>query len=153
MRPARIVSGGQTGVDRGGLDAAIALGIDHGGWCPRGRRAEDGTIPERYQLREATSADYARRTEANVVDSDGTLIVARGPLGGGSALTADCARKHGRPLLVLDVATTEAGEAVAMIRAFVADYAIATLNVAGPRGSKAPELRQVVTDLLVDAFA
>ncbi len=153
MRPKRIVSGGQTGVDRGGLDAAIELGIEHGGWCPKGRRAEDGRIPERYALSETSSADYAVRTDKNVVDSDATLIVTRGQLTGGTALTADCARKHGRPLLVVDLATVAADQAAAMVVGFVSDYAVDTLNVAGPRGSKHPALCAQTRTLLVAAFS
>src|SRR5688572_12994856 len=83
----RIVSGGQTGVDRGALDAAIALGIEHGGWCPRGRLAEDGQIPRRYQLTETKTSKYRERTERNVLDSDGTLILFRALLSGGTELT------------------------------------------------------------------
>ena len=79
-RPRCIVSGGQTGVDRGALDAAIAAGIPHGGWCPRGRLAEDGPIAAQYQLRETRSAKYYIRTRKNVLDSDATLILCRGPL-------------------------------------------------------------------------
>ena len=73
--PAKIVSGGQTGVDRGALNAAIALGIEHGGWCPAGRVSEDGTIPSRYEMTETDSADYPTRTQQNVIDSDATLIL------------------------------------------------------------------------------
>ena len=83
----KIVSGGQTGVDRGALDAAIALGVEHGGWCPLGRLAEDGAISAVYRLREADSADYPARTERNVADSDGTPILFRGPLFGGEDLS------------------------------------------------------------------
>ena len=78
FRPGRIISGGQTGVDRGALEAAIALGIPHGGWCPLGRSAEDGVIPARYQLQETDSPQYAVRTEWNVRDADGTLILSWG---------------------------------------------------------------------------
>lgn len=88
----KIVSGGQTGVDRAGLDVAIQLGIDHGGWCPKGRRAEDGRIPGCYQLAEADSDEYAFRTERNVVDSDGTLILFFATLRGGTELTYRLAR-------------------------------------------------------------
>jgi hypothetical protein len=79
----RIVSGGQAGVDRAALDWAIARGIPHGGWCPAGRIAEDGMIPERYQLRETASPGYRERTRRNVEDSDGTLILNLGELDAG----------------------------------------------------------------------
>ena len=93
----KIISGGQTGVDRGALDAAISLGIPHGGWCPRGRLAEDGRIPDRYQLRETDSPDYPSRTEQNVLDSDATLILYRGRIAGGTEFTLRLAQQHGRP--------------------------------------------------------
>src|SRR5437762_6170449 len=97
-----IVSGGQAGADRGALDAALSLGLGCGGWCPRGRRAEDGPIPARYPLRETPSADYPQRTEWNVRDSDGTLIVHSGRVDRGTALTQRLAARHRRPLLVLE---------------------------------------------------
>ncbi len=93
----RIVSGGQTGADRGGLDAAIYCQIPHGGWCPKGRRAEDGTIPLKYQLQEMPTSDYLSRTEANVVDSDATLVFTEKMATGGSLRTIEFALKHGRP--------------------------------------------------------
>ena len=133
--PRRIVSGGQTGVDRAALDVAIALGIPHGGWCPRGRRAEDGVIAARYALREHASADYDERTEANVVDSDGTLILYRGALEGGTKLTREIAARHRKPLLVVDLA--EAPDPTA-VRRWIDDERIAVLNVAGPRESGRP---------------
>jgi hypothetical protein len=83
----KIVSGGQTGADRAGLDAAIELGIPHGGWVQKGRKTEDGGLPEQYHLKEMPIASYAARTEQNVIDSDGTLIVSHGKLNGGSAMT------------------------------------------------------------------
>ena len=141
-----IVSGGQTGADRGALDAAIELGLEHGGWCPRGRRAEDGTIPARYQLRETTEADYAARTERNVLDSDGTLLVTRGAPTGGSALTATLARRHARPFLHVDLAATP--RAAADVRAWLASHRIARLNVAGPRERHAPGIADDVRALL-----
>ncbi len=148
----RIVSGGQTGADRGGLDAAIALGIPHGGWCPRGRRAEDGGIPSRYQLRETESSEYAVRTERNVVHSDGTLIISRGALRGGSALTARLAAARGKPHLHVDLDRLDRdGEVrvIQTIRAWLADHEISVLNVAGPRASRCSDIADRVRELLI----
>jgi hypothetical protein len=133
--PRRIVSGGQTGVDRAALDVAIALGIPHGGWCPRGRRAEDGVIAACYAMREHASAEYDARNEANVVDSDGTLILYRGVLEGGTKLTRDLAARHRKPLLVVDLGA--APDAIAVER-WIDDERITVLNVAGPRESGRP---------------
>jgi len=145
----RIVSGGQTGADRGGLDAAIALGLDHGGWCPRGRRAEDGAIPDRYRLTETPSADYAARTERNVIDSDGTALFTRGAPTGGSALTRELAERHGRPVLHLDLDAAGDDDAARALRAWLAEHRIATLNVAGSRESGCPGLRADVERVLL----
>jgi hypothetical protein len=134
-RPRRVVSGGQTGVDRAALDVAIALGIPHGGWCPHGRRAEDGVIPARYALVEHESADYAARTQANVADADATLILARGPLSGGTALTRDLARRLRKPFLIVELGTGPDPKAV---REWLAGHAVGVLNVAGPRESQRP---------------
>lgn len=89
----KIVSGGQTGADRGALDAAIALAIPHGGWCPKGRRTEDGAIPSKYELTETPATNYQARTKRNVEESDGTVILTRGPLEGGSLFTAEHAER------------------------------------------------------------
>jgi hypothetical protein len=131
----RIVSGGQTGVDRAALDVALTLGIPCGGWCPRGRRAEDGPIDPRYPLQETPWSGYPQRTEWNVRDSDGTLILTRGQSDGGTALTEKLARRHHKPCLVVDLA-----EAIdlASVREWVRGQRIATLNVAGPRESSCP---------------
>lgn len=134
-RVERIVSGGQTGVDRAALDVALDLGIPAGGWCPRGRRAEDGRIPERYPLAETASAAYPPRTEANVRDSDGTLVLHLGRKDRGTGLTARLASRHGRPCHEVDLR----GEAdVSSTLAWLAAHRISTLNVAGPRESSAP---------------
>lgn len=122
-------------MDRAALDAALDAGVACGGWCPAGRRAEDGRIPERYPLRETPSPEYAERTRRNVRDSDGTLILGRRPLRGGTALTAAHAEALGRPLLVVDPTAPEASEAAL---AWCRQHAIRTLNVAGPRESEAP---------------
>ncbi len=131
----RIVSGGQTGVDRAALDVAIARGIPHGGWCPRGRRAEDGRIPDRYALREHASPEYAQRTEQNVVDSDGTLVLTIGSPRDGTALTVRLAERHARPHLVVDL---DDPPPPATVAAWIAAHALGVLNVAGPRESTQP---------------
>src|SRR5437660_8666127 len=97
----KLISGGQTGVDRAALDVALELGLPCGGWCPRGRKAEDGVIPDRYPLAETPSPSYRQRTRWNVRDSDGTLILVRGRPTGGTALTLASARRLGKPVLVV----------------------------------------------------
>ncbi len=131
----KIISGGQTGVDRGALDAAIALGIAHGGWCPRGRLAEDGRVPDRYQLRETDSPEYQMRTEQNVVDSNATLILCRGPVSGGTELTLHLAEQHRRPCLVVDLDDPQSPEG---IHDWLRRHRVEILNVAGPRESQSP---------------
>ena len=148
MRPRRIVSGAQTGVDRAALDVALELGIPCGGWVPRGRIDERGRIPDRYPaLRETASADWSERTEANVRDSDGTLIISRGPLTGGSQYTREVAKRLGRPFLHLDL-TGSRPAALDAARDWVARQEIEVLNVAGPRASKDPELYGLAVELL-----
>jgi hypothetical protein len=149
-RPDKIVSGGQTGVDRGALDAAMALGIPHGGWCPRGRLAEDGRIPGRYRLRETASPEYHLRTEQNVLDSDATLILCRGPLSGGTELTRQLAARHQKPCLVVDL---DDPPPLDDLRRWIARFQIDTLNVAGPRESQCPGIAPQATDFLRRLFA
>lgn len=145
----KIVSGGQTGVDRAALDVAIELGIPTGGWVPRGRRAEDGQIPERYiGLTESSSAEYAIRTAQNVSDSDATLVLRAGPSAGGTALTESIATRLGKPLLAVDLLATPLPRAKSEVEAWLARVAPDVLNVAGPRASEAPELGAIVRDLL-----
>ncbi|MCG6870189.1 MAG: putative molybdenum carrier protein [Gammaproteobacteria bacterium] len=143
VRAIRIVSGGQTGVDRGALDAALDLGVPAGGWCPRGRLAEDGPIPGRYPLREHRSAVYSRRTEQNVRDSDATVILHFGRLEGGTRLTAAYCRRFDKICLLLDMARLSQARAVDMLSDFVAGRSIHVLNVAGPRASNWPEAHRV----------
>ncbi|MEO8495820.1 MAG: putative molybdenum carrier protein [Planctomycetota bacterium] len=142
----RIVSGGQTGVDRGALDAAIFLGIEHGGWCPRGRLAEDGPIPSRYGLAETDSAKYPVRTQQNVIDSDGTLILYASELQGGTSLTLRLAREHDKPCLAIDLAAPIDYDST---RRWIADYAIEVLNVAGPRESSSSGIADAARSFLV----
>ncbi len=142
----RIVSGGQTGVDQGALDAAMALGIEHGGWCPKGRLSERGRIDDRYRLRETKNCSYAERTEKNVIDSDGTLIVHFGTPGGGTALTKRLAEQQGKPCWCVDLQLGQVD--LDEIRHWLRDHDIAVLNVAGPRGSSLPAGRQATIELL-----
>ncbi len=142
----RIVSGGQTGVDRAGLDVAAAAGLQRGGWCPRGRRAEDGAISDSYPLRETPSPAYPERTAWNVRDSDGTLIVTRGKPRGGTALTDALARRAGKPVLVVDL---DRAASAAEVRAWVVANAIRVLNVAGPRESEAPGIHDQAAAFLL----
>jgi len=131
----KIVSGGQTGVDRAALDVADEFHFRRGGWCPRGRLAEDGPLSPSYPMAETPSSNYAERTRWNVRDSDGTLILAVGPLSGGTALTARVAEKRGRPLHVVDL---DGPPDVADVVEWIRREGIQTLNVAGPRGSGVP---------------
>ena len=139
------MSGGQTGVDRAALDAALALGIPCDGWCPKGRLAEDGILPPRYPLRETPSDDYAQRTAWNVRDSDGTLILTRGPATGGTAQTVDEAVRLRKPYLIVDLAHAPDPDAV---RGWAAQHRIRTLNVAGPRESKSPGISREASQFL-----
>jgi hypothetical protein len=144
----KIVSGGQTGADRAALDWAIERGILHGGWCPKGRKAEDGPIDGRYQLQETGSVDYLKRTEWNIRDSDGTVIFTmRSELTGGSKRTAGFALKHRKPCLHL-----EAGETISQCAVRLSEFLrannIRILNVAGSRGSKEPEVGAFVRAVL-----
>jgi len=143
---AKIISGGQTGVDRAALDAAGVLGLPRGGWCPRGRRAEDGAIPPAYPLLETASRGYASRTLRNVRDADATLILCRGDLSGGSGLTAALARKLGKPFLVVDLAGRRSAR---QVLAWARQHRVGVLNVAGPRESKCPGIQGQATAFLL----
>ena len=136
----KIISGGQTGADRAALDVAIELGIPHGGWIPMGRKTEDGRLPAEYRLLETTSIDYSLRTELNVLDSDGTLIVSHGDPTGGSALTQELARKHRQPCFHVDLDVISDSKAAEIITSWIDARKIKTLNVAGPRASKDPRI-------------
>ena len=149
----KIVSGGQTGVDRAALDWALASGVPCGGWCPLGRWAEDGPIDVRYPLRETPGADPALRTEWNIRDSDGTLIVTLARrMSGGTLLTAGLARRLARPLLHLAKADSPAAEQAESLRQFIGQHQIRVLNVAGPRESGEPGVGEFVAGLLEAAL-
>jgi hypothetical protein len=135
MSLAKIVSGGQTGVDRGALDAALAAEFPCGGWCPADRAAEDGPIPARYPLTPVARGGYRERTRQNVLDSDGTAILFHGVLGGGTLLTLNLCKRDGKPHVVIDASKTLESEAAAELARFVDEHDIRVLNVAGPRSS------------------
>ena len=148
----KIISGGQTGVDRAALDAAIKMDIEHGGWIPKGRLTEEGPLPESYAMKETTSTDYAERTAKNVEDSDATLIIAQGKLTGGTALTLRLAKEKGRPWLHIDLEQQAAFQAAITISKWIASEKIETLNVAGPRASKDPQIYSKARKLLETIF-
>lgn len=147
----KIVSGGQTGVDRAALDVAIYLELEHGGWCPRGRRAEDGRIPKMYKLKSTSSAHYAIRTEQNVIDSDGTCLLYRGQTMGGTELTRKLALKHRRPLLGIDLSSLKPSHFEEFAK-WVHANGIQCLNVAGPRESTCPGISQQTERFLFRAL-
>ncbi|MAH76290.1 MAG: hypothetical protein CBC62_09590 [Opitutia bacterium TMED102] len=145
----KIVSGGQTGVDRAALDWALANGAACGGWCPLGRLAEDGIIDLRYPLRETPETDPAQRTEWNVRDSDGTLIVSLAKrLVGGTRLTEVLAERLAKPHLVLAKTDGDLSAQVEALRRFIAENGIQVLNIAGPRASGEPSVGEYVRSLL-----
>ena len=147
----RIVSGGQTGADRAALDWAMANEVSHGGWCPKGRKAEDGVIDARYQLRETTSSAYNPGTKLNVRDSDGTVIISIAQeLMGGSRQTGEFAAKRGKPSLHISKGDGVDG-ATAKLKQFVIENRIRVLNVAGPRASEEPAVGEFVKLVLTNA--
>jgi hypothetical protein len=147
----RVVSGGQSGVDRAALDVAQQLGIPIGGWCPRGRRAEDGPIDLRYPLQETPTANYPQRTEWNVRDSSGTLIITFGRPRGGTALTVTLARRLGRPHLVVDLDAMPPPPA-ARATLWIRSQGLCVLNVAGPRQSDHPDVGRRAAAFLEEAL-
>ncbi|MFH1723389.1 MAG: putative molybdenum carrier protein [Elusimicrobiota bacterium] len=145
----KVISGGQTGVDRGALDAAIELGLPCGGAAPKGRRAEDGRIPDRYPVVECASSDYSVRTERNVIGADATLILCPGEPTGGTRLTGELARRHGKPVCVVDI---DGPEAAGRAREFLLRVRPKVLNVAGPRESSRPGIALRARVLLLEAL-
>ena len=144
----KIISGGQTGADKAALDVAIKFNIEHGGWIPRGRRTEKGPLPMKYQLNEMDTTDYRERTKQNIIDSHGTIIISRGELTGGSKLTQIYAKIVGRPNCYIDLLNTEEFEASIILKSFILENEIQTLNVAGPRLSHHPGIYMDVKTIL-----
>jgi Circularly permutated YpsA SLOG family len=146
----KIVSGGQTGADRAALDWALSHNLECGGWCPKGRKAEDGPLDAKYPLKETPSAAYLQRTEWDVRDSGATVLFSVNPvLTGGSKRTVEFAQKHGKPCMHLCFGDDAAPE---KLRAFVEDHRVKVLNVAGPRTSKEPGVGDFVMRTLQLAF-
>ena len=136
----KIISGGQTGADLAALDIAIKLGIPHGGAIPKGRLTENGPLPPQYRLEELPTRSYPERTEKNVVDADGTVILSHGPLTGGSLFTEKMAQRHGKPVMHLDMAEVPVEDAAVLLKDFIEENSILILNVAGSRGSNDPAI-------------
>jgi len=145
----KIISGGQTGVERAGLDAALVLGIPCGGWCPKGRRAVDGVIPAKYPLQETEARSYNKRTKLNVLDSDGTLILNKGELNSGTAYTVEIAKKNDKPFLVVPLDQSPDPQKVID---WIQKNGIHILNVAGPREEKYPGIHDQVVSFLRKIF-
>jgi len=148
----KIVSGGQTGADRAALDFAIRHELPYDGSVPRGRRTEDGQLPEKYHLREMPTTDYSQRTEQNVIDSDGTVIISHGFLTGGSALTKEFAVRHEKPCLHLDMNNTSIAEAAGLLNLWIREHGLKVLNVAGPRAGRDAKIYGVTLNILETAL-
>ena len=151
-RAIKIISGGQTGADRAALDFAIKHNIPYGGWVPKGRKTEDGRLPDHYQLQEMPSGDYSKRTKQNILDSDGTLIVSHGFLTGGSALTEFLAEEHNKPCLHIDLNLLSMQEAAWIIHKWIQSHKLKVLNVAGPRAGKDSKIYEATMNLLENTF-
>ena len=149
----KIISGGQTGVDRAALDVAMRLGIAHGGWVPKGRLAEDGPLPSYYQVEEMPTEEYAARTEKNVLAADGTLIISRGQPTGGTDYTRRMALKHGKQLLHIDLTLNQQpSTAGSLVASWIQMNRIEILNVAGPRESGDPQIYSEAATILAHAL-
>ena len=146
--PKIIHSGGQTGADRAALDWAIRHGVEHGGWCPKGRRAEDGPLADRYQLKETESAGYRQRTKRNIMDCDATLVVILGELDGGTLETVKLAKRYGKPSLLLQLDEMALSDAANQLRAWLKAEQPQSLNIAGPREEKLPGVYNMTLALL-----
>jgi hypothetical protein len=142
-----IISGGQTGVDRAALDVALQLGMPCGGYCPKGRKGEDGVIPPKYTLTETKTDKYPERTELNVKKSDGTLILILGKADRGTSLTLELCNRYNKPSLVIDLSNYTQD-----VRRWLENNNISILNIAGNRESVSPGIQQKATEFLIQVF-
>lgn len=147
--PQKIISGGQTGADRAGLDAGLEAGLPVGGYVPRGRLSEDGQVPDKYPMTETGSKDYKSRTKRNILESDGTLIINIGPMKGGTALTAKIAQENNRPLMIVQL---DDDYQVGAVINWLEENRIQTLNIAGPRESKLPGIHDKAKQFLKEVL-
>ncbi len=154
MSISKIISGGQTGASRAALDFALRYNISYDGWVPRGRVAEDGKIPDLYELHEMPTNSHRARTEQNIADSDGTLIISHGKLvkRSGAAYAAVIARRRRRPWLLLDMDVLTLSQAVHALEVWIAKHGIKVLNVTGPRQSEDPTIYVATLELLQGVF-
>ncbi len=144
----KIISGGQTGVDRAGLDAAIELGLLYGGMIPKGRMAEDGMVPLKYTMTESDNPTYEHRTEQNVLNSDATLILSYLPMNGGTLMTKVHCDKHRKPYMVFNLKNHPKSEILDWLQKINPKI----LNIAGPRESKNPGIYEISKNILLKLF-
>jgi len=148
----KIVSGAQTGVDRAALDAALESGVEAGGWCPEGRMAQDGIIPEKYPVKELPKSGYRQRTKKNVIDSDGTVIIYFGrpfPSGGTEQTIVFCIKQK-KPYLLIDAEELTIERASKKIEKFIDQNNISVLNVAGPGGNGVPRAYEYAKKVILN---
>jgi putative molybdenum carrier protein len=143
----KVISGGQTGVDRAALDAALTLGIHCGGFCPKGRKSEDGTIPEKYPLVETRSDNYSERTERNVKTADGTMILIAGNPDRGTQLTIDLCRRHNKSCLVINL---NDGKDRVELKSWIKKNKIGVINIAGNRERISPGIHDKAYRFLME---
>ncbi|MBU1343879.1 MAG: putative molybdenum carrier protein [Proteobacteria bacterium] len=147
----KVISGGQTGADIAGTDAAIACRAPYGGWLPKGRKTENGPVPKEYtEFLEMGRGGYPKRTEQNVIDSDGTVIFTYGKLAGGSSLTKNFSVKNKKPWLHIDLDAVQ--NPAAKIKDWIIEWDIKVLNVAGKSASKAPGIYDQVKTIIMEVL-
>jgi hypothetical protein len=144
----KIISGGQTGADQAALDSAIQLDMPHGGWVPKGRITQEGSLPDKYKLQEIPDDSYPSHTEQNVIDSDGTVIITHGKLYDGSDYAREMSVKHGRPWIKIDLDITAPLDAALKISNWIIENSIAILNITGSSADKDPKIYEKTRDII-----